>query len=113
MLDTRPNNGLGAGKTLTVNVASATGGKTVIGQLTVDQVNGPGFVTAYACSAGLPKDSYGNITKSDLNYNGAVTPVWSNRLVVNADNTRAVLVPLREADTNGTTTPTSIRFVSP
>ena len=75
-----------AGGTLRVNVAEAVGGKTVFGQLTVAGVTGPGFVTAYGCDDGIPRDSKGNINKSDLNYDGAVTPVTSNRLIVKADN---------------------------
>ena len=73
------------GTSLTVNVPEAAGGKTVIGQLTVDQVTGAGFVTAYACDVGVPRDSGGGISKSDLNFNGAVSSTWSNRLIVNAD----------------------------
>jgi hypothetical protein len=42
-------------------------------------------VTAYGCDDGIPKDSSGNISKADLNYNGAVSAVSSNRLIVKAD----------------------------
>ena len=69
-----------------VNVPQAVGGKTVFGNLTVDRVTSAGFVTAYGCDDGIPKDSSGNISKSDLNYNGAVSAVSSNRLIVKADN---------------------------
>ena len=71
---------------LRVNVAEATGGKTVFGQLTVAGVTGGGFVTAYGCDDGIPKDSQGNINKADLNYDGNVAPIASNRLIVKADN---------------------------
>ena len=46
-----------AGGVLRVPVPEALGGKTVIGQLTVDQVAGAGFVTAYACDDGMPTDA--------------------------------------------------------
>ena len=75
-----------AGGVLRVNVAEAVGGKTVFGQLAVAQVTGAGFVTAYGCDDGIPRDGQGNINKSDLNYDGQVTPVTSNRLIVKADN---------------------------
>ncbi len=75
-----------AGNELRVNVAEAVGGKTVLGQLAVDRVTQGGFVTAYGCDDGLPKDPQGNINKADLNDNGNVTPVTSNRLIVTADN---------------------------
>ena len=75
-----------AGGTLRVNVAQAVGGKTVFGNLTVAGVVGAGFVTAYGCDDGIPRDSNGNISKADLNYNGAVSAVSSNRLIVKADN---------------------------
>ena len=74
-----------AGGTLRVNVPQAVGGKTVFGNLTVDRVTSAGFVTAYGCDDRIPKDSSGNISKSDLNYNGAVSAVSSNRLIVKAD----------------------------
>ena len=44
-----------------------------------------GFVTAYACADGMPTDAAGAATRSDLNYDGRVSPVASNRLVVEAD----------------------------
>jgi hypothetical protein len=78
-------NAVGAGVTLRVNVAEAVGGKTVFGNLTVAGVVGAGFVTAYGCDDGIPKDSSGNISKADLNYDGAVSAVSSNRLIVKAD----------------------------
>jgi hypothetical protein len=85
--DTRaaPLKSVAAGGTLRVNVPQAVGGKTVFGQLAVDRVTQAGFVTAYGCDDGIPKDSSGNINKADLNYNGAVSAVSSNRLVVKAD----------------------------
>jgi len=82
---TRPIRRIDAGSTLTVNLPEAIGGKTVIGQLTVDQVTERGFVTAYACADGIPRNSDGTISRSDLNYDGAVRPVQSNRLIVEAD----------------------------
>ncbi len=74
-----------AGGRLRVQVPEAGGGKTVIGQLTVDEVTGAGFVTAYPCAAGMPTDAGGSANRSDLNYDGRVTPVASNRLIVQAD----------------------------
>jgi len=86
--DTRESypNGISAGNYLRVNVAEAVGGKTVFGQLAVAEVTDGGFVTAYGCADDIPLDSQGNINKADLNYDGAVTPVTSNRLIVKADN---------------------------
>ena len=63
------------GGVLRVSVPEAFGGKTVIGQLTVDQVVGAGFVTAYGCDDGMPTDSDGSIARSDLNYDAAVVAV--------------------------------------
>ena len=74
------------GGVLRVSVPEAFGGKTVVGQLTVDRAAAPGFVTAYGCDGGLPRDADGEIDKSDLNYDGAVSPVASNRLIVEADD---------------------------
>lgn len=74
-----------AGGHLRVQVLHARGSKTVIGQLTVDEVTGAGFVTAYPCAAGMPTDANGSANRSDLNYNGRVSPVASNRLIVQAD----------------------------
>ena len=74
------------GGVLRVSVPEAFGGKTVIGQLTVDQVVGAGFVTAYGCDDGIPTDASGSITRSDLNYDSAVSPFASNRLIVEADD---------------------------
>ncbi len=71
---------------LRVHVPEAVGGKTVIGQLTVDQVLGAGYVTAYGCDDGLPTGTSGNITRSDLNVDGRVAGVASNRLIVKADS---------------------------
>ncbi len=72
--------------TLKVSVPGAEGGKTVIGQLTVARATDNGFVTAYPCADGLPRDATGAIDRSDLNYDGRTSPVWSNRLIVEADN---------------------------
>jgi hypothetical protein len=77
---------LPAGGILQVSVPEAIGGKTVIGQLTVDLAIGPGFVTAYPCADGLPLDATGSISRSDLNYDGRISPVASNRLIVEADD---------------------------
>ena len=70
---------LRTGETVRVSVAEAAGGRTVAGQLTVDRTRGAGFITAYPCSDGLPN-------RSDLNFNAAIDPVRSNRLVVQADS---------------------------
>jgi hypothetical protein len=74
-----------AGQVLRISVPDAIGGKTVIGQLTVDNASTQGYVTAYGCDNGIPRDAGGGISKSDLNYDGTVTKVWSNRLIVQAD----------------------------
>ena len=74
------------GSVLRLKVPEAVGGKTVIGQLTADRVTETGYVTAYGCTDGIPKDSAGNITRSDVNYVGERLPVASNRLIVKADN---------------------------
>ncbi len=74
-----------AGSALKVHVPDAIGAKTVIGQLTVDRALGAGFITAYPCAGGLPTDSGGSPTRSDLNFNGSINPVASNRLIVEAD----------------------------
>ena len=81
---------LAAGGVLRVGVPEAVGGKTVVGQLTVDRAQGAGFVTAYGCDEGLPVDAAGAVTKSDLNYDSTVSPVASNRLIVQADADGAV-----------------------
>ena len=70
---------LTAGGVLRVNVPEAIGGKTVIGQLTADRVGDIGYVTAYGCADGMPN-------RSDLNFVGTVSPVASNRLIVQADD---------------------------
>ncbi|TVR28377.1 MAG: DUF3048 domain-containing protein [Ilumatobacter sp.] len=75
-----------AGRVVRVAVPEAIGGKTVIGQLTVDNAAEPGFVTAYGCDDGLPHDSSGGISRSDVNFDGRITPVASNRLIVQADS---------------------------
>ena len=84
--DTRNTSSIAAGGVLRVNVAEAVGGKTVFGQLAVAEVTGAGFVTAYGCDDGIPRDSQGNINKADLNYDGQINPITSNRLIVKADN---------------------------
>ena len=73
------------GEVLRINVAEAIGGQTVFGQLAVARVTTAGFVTAYSCDDGIPRGIDGNINKADLNYNGAVNPITSNRLIVKAD----------------------------
>jgi len=75
-----------AGGMLRVSVPEAIGGKTVVGQLTVDQVTTAGFVTAYGCDDGIPTNPDGTISRSDINFDGRVSPVTSNRLLVQADN---------------------------
>ena len=77
---------LAAGDTLRVAVPGAEGGKTVIGQLTVARAGTKGYVTAYGCDAGVPRDADGSIDRSDLNYDGRVVSTWSNRLIVEADD---------------------------
>jgi hypothetical protein len=74
-----------AGGVVRIAVPEAFGGKTVIGQLAVDEAREPGFITAYGCANGLPRDTTGRITRADLNYNGSITATWSNRLIVQAD----------------------------
>src|SRR6478735_6790393 len=74
------------GSVLRISVPEAVGGKTVIGQLTVDHVTSPGFVTAYGCDDGLPTNPDGTSARSDLNYDPQTSPVASNRLVVQADD---------------------------
>ncbi len=77
---------------LRVPVPEAVGGKTVVGQLTVDRRRGAGYVTAYGCDDGLPTDPTGAVSRSDLNYDGSVSPVASNRLIVKADDRRRRLL---------------------
>jgi Protein of unknown function (DUF3048) N-terminal domain/Protein of unknown function (DUF3048) C-terminal domain len=74
---------LAAGGVLRVSVPEARGGKTVIGQLTVDRAKHWGFVTAFGCDRGVP---VGGGERSDLNFDGRITPAASNRLIVQADN---------------------------
>ena len=87
--DTRENTSdrrfIGANRMLRVNIPEALGGRTVLGQLTVDGATTSGFISAYACADGLPRDDTGAITRSDLNFDGMITPVASNRLIVTAD----------------------------
>jgi len=71
---------------LRVSVPEAAGGKTVLGQLTVDRASDAGFVTAFGCDNGIPTDGSGAISRSDLNFDAAVSPVASNRLIVAADD---------------------------
>jgi hypothetical protein len=71
-----------AGWVVRVAVPEAIGGKTVIGQLTVDRVRAPGYIVAYGCEDGVPG---GAAARSDLNFDGRVTPAASNRLIVQAD----------------------------
>src|SRR5207344_3578625 len=86
--DTRsaPNALIAGDGVLRVSVPEAIGGKTVVGQLTVDRVAGGGYVTAYGCDDGLPTEADGNVARSDLNFDGSVSPVSSNRLIVKADD---------------------------
>ena len=82
---TRPNPLVPGDSVLRVSVPEAKGGKTVIGQLTVDRVVGAGYVTAFGCNDGIPTEPDGAVSRSDVNYDGAVSPVASNRLIVKAD----------------------------
>ena len=75
-----------AGGVLRVSVPEAVGGKTVVGQLTVDRAIGAGYVTAYGCDDGIPTAADGTVSRSDLNFDGNISPVSSNRLIVKADN---------------------------
>ena len=43
-----------AGRVLRISVPEAIGGKTVVGQLTVDRAVGAGYVTAYGCDDDIP-----------------------------------------------------------
>ncbi len=108
--DTRDVRGgrLGAGDTLRVVVPEAIGSKTVIGQLTVAGATDRGHVTAYACADGPPTGDDGRVTRSDLNYLGTVSPSWSNRLIVEADDDGGVCFDALTAvdlvvDVNGVT----------
>ena len=47
---------------------------------------GAGYVTAYGCDDGIPTDTDGTVTRSDLNYDGNISPISSNRLIVKADD---------------------------
>ena len=79
-----PSTRVPAGGTLRVNVPALNGeGGTVVGNLAGVNPAGAGFVTAYACDDGPPRDAQGNFARSDLNYRAAQTV--SNRLIVNAD----------------------------
>src|SRR3954447_3877708 len=74
-----------AGSVLRVSVPEAIGGKTVVGQLTVDRVASAGYVAACGCAHGIPGDAAG-ISRSDLNFDGHASPAASNRLIVKADD---------------------------
>ncbi|MGZ7008373.1 MAG: hypothetical protein ACXVLX_22485, partial [Ilumatobacteraceae bacterium] len=69
------NGRIPAGGVLRVSVPEAAGGKTVVGQLTVDRAVGAGFVTAYGCDDEIPMNTDGTIGRSDLNFDGRVSPV--------------------------------------
>ena len=100
---------LSEGQTLRVNIAQAVGGKTVIGQLTVDRAVNAGFVTAYGCADGIPEDGGGSIDRSDLNIEASESPIASNRLIVAADQNGDVCFYTQEpaamiVDVNAVTT---------
>jgi hypothetical protein len=104
---------IGAEQVLRLSVPEARGGRTVIGQLTVDRTTQRGFVSAYPCDAGLPRDAEGKVARSDLNFDGRVTPVASNRLIVEADDDGDVCVYTSKAasvivDVNGVSTDAAI-----
>lgn len=84
--DTRSNGTKVLGtESLRVNVPEALGGGTVFGQLAVGQVTDRGFITASPCRAGVPRDASGAVSRADLNFDGGVSPIASNRLIVEAD----------------------------
>ena len=83
--DTRDGPLIAAGGIERINVPEARGAKTIVGQLTVDRAANAGFITAFGCATGLPVDSSGTITRSDLNYAGGASRIASNRLIVQAD----------------------------
>ena len=102
-----------AGGVLRVAVPEAFGGKTVVGQVAVDRATRPGFVTAFACTDGLPTGPDGSVTRADLNFDGRVTPVWSNRLIVQADSNGDICLYTSAAaalivDVNGVTFDTGV-----
>ncbi len=102
-----------AGGVLRVSVPEAFGGKTVIGQLTVDRATVPGYVTAFGCDDGLPRDAGGGISRSDLNYDGNASLAASNRLIVEADDDGDVCFYTKSAvamivDVNGVSFDTGI-----
>src|SRR6187549_782096 len=86
-----------AGSVLRITVPEAIGGKTVVGQLTVDRVKSAGFVTAYGCDDGIPTNIDGTISRSDLNFDGRVSAVASNRLLVQADDNGNICFFTQEA----------------
>ena len=69
-----------ARQTHKVSLGAEAADKTVFGQLTVDNATEAGFVTAWNCEGPAPS------AKSDLNYDGAIRPVESNRLIVDANS---------------------------
>ena len=91
-IDTRaqPEPVIAAETSLRITVPEAVGGRTVLGQLTVDRASGNGYVTAYPCASGVPRDPAGGVSRSDLNYDSRVSRVASNRLVVQADASGAI-----------------------
>ena len=85
--DTRAASGVpqvNSGGVVRVAIPEAVGGKTVIGQLAVDRAATIGYVTAYGCDDLAAQPNIADI-RSDLNYDGRVTPAASNRLIVQAD----------------------------
>ena len=60
---TEPNALVAGGGVLRVSVPEAVGGKTVVGQLTVDRAVGAGYVTAYGCDDGIPTDTDGTVSQ--------------------------------------------------
>jgi hypothetical protein len=76
--------------------------------LTVDRVKSAGFVTAYGCDDGIPTNIDGTISRSDLNFDGRVSAVASNRLLVQADDNGDICFFTQQAaaivvDVNGVT----------
>ena len=67
-----------------MSIPEAIGAKTVVGQLTVDRSTTVGYVTAYGCDDLATQPNIAD-TRSDLNFDGGLTPAASNRLIVQAD----------------------------
>ena len=63
VIDTRNGGRVGVGGTLRIHTSS-TAGATVLGNLTVVNPDGPGYVTAYPCSTAQPQASNANYTTS-------------------------------------------------